>query len=244
MAALRNQEERIVEVELGTYDDIRSSNFDKIAMPLGRYLDWLEETAEGTVGGRQLYLAQWVGREQVDAVGAEVPRALQPLLEDGRVDLYLEATFLGPTGAVTPFHYDPYMNLFHLQASADPRKFAKHVTLLPPSISPWLQTASRGSSVMGNTSQIKARLRRCVTDDSDDSFECQLSSDLSDVAMQAVAEHVKVCVLREGETLFIPRGWWHRVENVSLSRDPGPTAGWTAGVSWWFLPRNNAGPVR
>ena len=67
MAALRNQGERVVEVELGTYDDIRSSNFDKIAMPLGRYLDWLEETAEGTVGGRQLYLAQWVGREQVNA---------------------------------------------------------------------------------------------------------------------------------------------------------------------------------
>ena len=93
---------------------------------------------------------------------------------------------------------------------------------------------------MGNTSQIKARLRRHVTDDSDATFECQFPSDLSDAAMQAVAEHVKVCVLREGETLFIPKGWWHRVENVSLSRDPHPTAGWTAAVSWWFLPRNSA----
>lgn len=65
MNALRKQENTIVDVELGTYDDIPTRNFDKIAMPLGRYLDWLQETKEGTVGGKQLYLAQWVGREQV-----------------------------------------------------------------------------------------------------------------------------------------------------------------------------------
>ena len=48
MSALRAQGDRLVEVELGTYDDISTKGFDRIAMPLGRYLDWLEETEEGT----------------------------------------------------------------------------------------------------------------------------------------------------------------------------------------------------
>ena len=82
----------------------------------------------------------------MDAIGAKVPPLLQPLLEAGSVDLYMQATFLGPTGAVcfiypvaraiadpaqvSPFHCDAYMNLFHLQASADRARFAKHVLLL------------------------------------------------------------------------------------------------------------------
>lgn len=45
------------------------------------------------------------------------------------------------------------------------------------------------------------------------------------------------CVLREGDTLFVPRKWWHRVENVRLQDTVTP--GWTAGVGWWFLPRNS-----
>lgn len=65
MSALASHKDRVVEVELGTYDDIPSQEFDKIPMPLGNYVEWLQETPEGTVGGKPLYLAQWVGREQV-----------------------------------------------------------------------------------------------------------------------------------------------------------------------------------
>ncbi|EKM53215.1 uncharacterized protein PHACADRAFT_259417 [Phanerochaete carnosa HHB-10118-sp] len=102
MSALVSHKDKLVEVELDTYDDIPNQEFDKIPMPLGKYLEWLQETPEGTIGGKPLYLAQWVGREQVDAVGAKVPPLLQPLLENGSVDLYMEAIFLGPTGAVGP----------------------------------------------------------------------------------------------------------------------------------------------
>lgn len=140
---------------------------------------------------------------------------------------------------VTPFHYDPYMNLFHLQASSNPSRFAKHVMLLPPSSSPYLQHTERGSSVLGNTSKIKARLRHQTSQLSEVDFECEVLSDTGDTVVEAMAEYARVCVLREGETLFIPKGWWHRVENVVLDRNPRLTVGWTAGVSWWFLPRNN-----
>ena len=36
----------------------------------------------------------------MDAVGGKIPSVLQPLLDDGQVDLYMEAMFLGPSGAV------------------------------------------------------------------------------------------------------------------------------------------------
>ena len=41
-------------------------------MPLWKYLEWLQETPEGTVGGKPLYLAQWVGREQVKTPSNDV----------------------------------------------------------------------------------------------------------------------------------------------------------------------------
>ena len=66
--ALAAQGDRRVEVEFGTYDDIPSQNFDRIPMPLGKYLEWLQETPEGTVRGKPLYLAQWVGREHVGLI--------------------------------------------------------------------------------------------------------------------------------------------------------------------------------
>ncbi|GJE92388.1 hypothetical protein PsYK624_085420 [Phanerochaete sordida] len=183
---------------------------------------------------------------QVDAIGAKVPPLLQPLLEDGSVDLYMQATFLGPTGAVSPFHCDAYMNLFHLQASSDRSRFAKHVLLMPPRTADVLRDTPRGSSILSNTSRMKVRLRRAHAD-SRAQFHVEAHPTVPARTAQALAAHAQSCVLREGETLFIPRGWWHRVENVCLADGPQPRAGWTAGVSWWFLPRSGVlarpGPV-
>lgn len=63
MHALREEENRLVEVEVGTYDD---REFATVSMRLGQYLDWLEE-GNGTVGGSQLYLAQWRAEQDVGA---------------------------------------------------------------------------------------------------------------------------------------------------------------------------------
>lgn len=240
LSALQSRGDQVVEVELGSYDDIPSHGFDKIPMPLWKYLEWLQETPEGTIGGKPLYLAQWVGREQVDAIGAKVPPLLQPLLDSSSIDMYMEATFLGPTGAVTPFHYDAYMNFFHLQAASDHAKFAKHVILVPPFASDMLRHAQRGSSVFSNTSKMKARLCREWSVSSGMQFHVEVHPEVPLNTAEALAQHGMTCILREGETLFIPKGWWHRVENVCLAKEPQPLAGWTAGVSWWFLPRSGS----
>lgn len=131
------------------------------------------------------------------------------------------------------------MNLFHLQASSDPIKYAKHVLLMPPSTSDMLRHTQRGSSVFSNTSRMKARLRRDRSFTSGMQFHVEVHPDVPLYTADAIAMHGVTCLVREGETLFIPKGWWHRVENVCLTEEPQATAGWTAAVSWWFLPRSS-----
>lgn len=67
LCRLRSAEDRIIEVELGRYDDVVAGSFEQISMRLGHYLDWLEsdESSGGKVGGRQLYLAQWRAGDDV-----------------------------------------------------------------------------------------------------------------------------------------------------------------------------------
>jgi hypothetical protein len=64
VSALRNEEDRIVEVEVGNYDE---GQFTTVCMRLGQYLHWLEDTigGNGKVSGTQVYLAQWRADQQV-----------------------------------------------------------------------------------------------------------------------------------------------------------------------------------
>lgn len=64
VSALRNQEDRIVEVEVGNYDE---GQFTTVCMRLGQYLHWLEDTTggNGKVSGNQVYLAQWQADQEV-----------------------------------------------------------------------------------------------------------------------------------------------------------------------------------
>lgn len=67
LSRLRDAEDRIIEVEMGCYDEVVAGSFEKISMRLGHYLDWLEsdESIGGKVSGRQLYLAQWRASDDV-----------------------------------------------------------------------------------------------------------------------------------------------------------------------------------
>ncbi|CAL1710851.1 unnamed protein product [Somion occarium] len=115
---LRQGADRIVDVEYGRYDHAASGVFDRVPMRLQDYLDWLEDNTResGSISGRQIYLAQWRAGDEIEAIRDTLkpPPMLTPLLKENLADMYQTSFFIGPTGAVTPLHYDPYVNLFHL----------------------------------------------------------------------------------------------------------------------------------
>lgn len=129
MSALRKGENRLIEVELGRYDQ-PAEGFDRVTMRLGQYLDWLnlQRTPGGAesnrIDGKQLYLAQWRGADEVRSapcmtpldveltdIGirqvksvqevAMPPPAIRSLLEDEHLDLYQTSFFIGPHEAVS-----------------------------------------------------------------------------------------------------------------------------------------------
>ncbi|KAI0371995.1 Clavaminate synthase-like protein [Pilatotrama ljubarskyi] len=240
LRTLRAAGDRLVEVEVGRYD--RAADFGRVEVPLNVYLDWL--TASPVEKGKeaaemQLYLAQWRARDEVPGLAEVVsaPSLLAPLIEEGAVDLYQTSFFIGLSATVTPLHYDPYFNLYNVYASSEPSVHAKHFVLLPPTLSDCLSRAD--GSVLRNTSPVELHL---LKGQSVENFDIAVdpSTPLRTTEALAESDSAMSCVLREGDTLFVPRRWWHRVENVKLQDVASSTAsGWTAGVGWWFLPRNS-----
>ncbi|PCH37078.1 Clavaminate synthase-like protein [Wolfiporia cocos MD-104 SS10] len=244
---MRQSEDRLVEIELGRYDRAASGTFDRVPVCLGQYLDWLEsaERSDGLIAGQQVYLAQWRGSDEVPALASIVtpPPLLNDLLETRCVDLYQRSFFIGPTSAVTPLHYDPYMNLYHLEASSNPLSCAKHFLLIPPSAAEFVKRAD-DFSALRNTSSLDFSLCRRHSAHYKCAFDIVASSTVPERSSEVLSSVALSCILREGETLFIPKRWWHRVENVSLLDEASEgsarsIAGWTAGIGWWFLPRES-----
>lgn len=66
-----------------------------------------------------------------------------------------------------------------------------------------------------------------------DGFGVIMDNSLPDQGVEVIQDVALSCVLNEGETLFVPKGWWHRVENVWTGEEENG-CGWTAGVGWWF----------
>jgi Cupin-like domain len=111
--------------------------------------------------------------------------------------------------------------------------------MIPPNFTKFVEQGGR-PPFQRNTSRTDFTLRRQpVSSGCSPEFELSVEDGTAPHIIEAMAKHATVCVLKEGETLFIPRGWWHRAENVwigdrKLDGDEAIMAGWTAGVGWWF----------
>ena len=126
MRALRKGEDSLVEVELGRYDS--PGDFDRVTMRLGQYLDWLDQLCSpgnaqaNKIDGKQLYLAQWRGSDEVSSASVlcsavslrrhllsqvdplravtSPPSVLQPFLHGNLLDLYQTSFFIGANETV------------------------------------------------------------------------------------------------------------------------------------------------
>ena len=99
----------------------------------------------------------------------------------------------------------------------------KHVVLWPPDARETLQS---GQPLQRNLATVQLDL---ALDGS-----CRIDEAAQDSATQPLS-----CSLRQGDSLWIPRGWWHAVRNGTTSGDRTAHS-WSASIGCWFLPRSDA----
>lgn len=109
---------------------------------------------------------------------------IDPVIDEEEKEVLVQS-WLGPVGTVSPTHYDSYHNLLAQVVGS------KAVRLFPPQ-------ASASLKPMGGKMKNNSTLDMLKDDD---------LSLLSAVPCYDV-------VLREGESLFIPRWWWHYVTAI------------------------------
>lgn len=81
-----------MDVEVGNYND---REFTTVSMRLGQYLHWLEE-GNGTVGGSQVYLAQWRAEQDVCEFSVCVTNAYPALLDTRGSEITGRSEVYGP----------------------------------------------------------------------------------------------------------------------------------------------------
>ncbi|KAF8226890.1 Clavaminate synthase-like protein [Tricholoma matsutake] len=218
---------RIVPVEVGK--DYRADGWTQMLMPWDDFLSTLDLMDQGPpkVSTQCYYLAQHNLFTQFPALRDDIliPDYVYAAMNSRDFPLYRPPgndeqlvlnTWLGPGGAISPAHMDPYYNVFVQVVGR------KTVWLAPPTLTramyPYSSANSRDSAAnktnpsMSNTSLVDVF-----------SADAARKEDFSDFWDQVVPIALHE-TLEPGDLLFIPPGWWHsmRAEETSFS------------VSMWF----------
>ncbi|CCM05039.1 uncharacterized protein FIBRA_07241 [Fibroporia radiculosa] len=222
---------RVVPIEVGS--DYRNDDWTQQMMSWDNFLDALQPN-RSQKGQPILYLAQHNLLTQFPQLRDDIvvpdyvyaslsaPDDYPQYCPPGNDDELIINAWLGPAGAVSPAHTDPFYN-FYAQVVG-----RKTVWLAPPDASPSMYpypppsstahdsphnpAANNTSPSMSNTSQVDVFQSRAGAEETRPMF-------WSDAVPRALA-----VTLEPGDLLFFPPGWWHamRSEETSFS------------VSMWF----------
>ncbi|CAG8972259.1 hypothetical protein HYALB_00001657 [Hymenoscyphus albidus] len=158
---------------------------------------------------QNLYIAQAQLLDLPPELRADLPLP-SLVLHAGKGDLYDANLWLGIPPTYTPLHADPNPNLFVQLAGR------KRVRLFPKEVGRGMLGLARGNGGFGGIGirgeeMMEGKERRVLDG-------LVWGGDESGKGREVV--------VREGEGLFVPRGWWHCVVSVG--------EGVNGSVNWWF----------
>ncbi|MCJ1322155.1 hypothetical protein MMC15_007501 [Xylographa vitiligo] len=201
---------RLVPVELGrSYTD---DGWGQTIITFREFMDtYLLDSSHDKIG----YLAQHDLFAQIPALRHDIsvpdfcytdpppPRAGTPLATKStpRLEEPLLNAWFGPAGTISPLHTDPYHNILCQVVGQ------KYIRLYSPSQTKNLCPRAVEDGIdMSNTSRVPVEL-----------VEMQLEDDPEgEFGLFRDAPYVET-ILREGECLYIPVGWWHYVRSLTVS---------------------------
>jgi [protein]-arginine 3-hydroxylase / protease len=192
------------DIEFGKYNSNNTpGQSNTVSILFEQYVQYLEAWKEQTKDlrdGETLPLEQLLYMAQND-----LP---EPLLEDieipsvctdstlqiGEGRLYNTKIWIGPTGCVSPLHYDPLEN-FLMQIVG-----RKKVFLVSKRVAPTFLYTGEEFDQQKNTSAVDVE-----------------NPDYSAYPDFAQVQEIQTAEIGPGDVLFIPQKWWHQVRSLSYS---------------------------
>ncbi|CEJ84114.1 hypothetical protein VHEMI03384 [[Torrubiella] hemipterigena] len=204
---------RLVPVEVGrSYVD---TDWGQELIPFKAFVNRYLDGKQAQVG----YLAQHDLFHQIpslrndtaipDQCWADVPgHPVDPSKNKEHVDVPQLNAWFGPAGTITPLHTDAYHNLLVQVVGT------KYVRLYPPWEGIAMRPRSKENGVdMSNTSALDVG----VLEGWDAVPEGSSTEEIDETRKALKDVEYWECILREGDTLLIPMGWWHYVRSLTVS---------------------------
>jgi hypothetical protein len=186
--------------------------FQQITAPLSFFVQWTNEKLNNP-GPGSLYLAQVPISDLPERLQTDLPVPEQ-ITFAGKGDIYGSSIWMGLAPTYTPLHRDPNPNLL-VQLAGE-----KIVRLFEPQLGDELFAKFHRES--GSMASAKIRGAEMMTGTQEEALREIVWGRGGDSVQHSPFE----AVIRPGQAIFIPLGWWHSVQ--------GTGNGVTASANWWF----------